>query len=86
MIVWVKVGTFPKTKIVVEGDVDDLKKAIKLVMPNKFLTSDSADIVVRDPSTKDEIDSAVTLALPNGTDRGTAGNPYIVDGPQQGVF
>ena len=86
MIVWVKVGTFAKTKIVVEGDVDDLKKAIKLAMPNKFLTSDSADIVVRDPSTKDEIDSAATLSLPNGTDRGTAGNPYIVDGPQQGVF
>ena len=86
MIVWVKVGTFPKTKIVVEGDVDDLKKAIKLAMPNKFLTSDSADIVVRDPSTNKEIDSTATLALPNGIELGSAGNPYIVNYPQQGVF
>ena len=88
--VWVQIGTAGKTRIVVESDdalvIDDLRKAIKLAMPNKFLTSDSDDIVVRDPSTKDKIDSAATLALPNGTDRGTAGNPYIVDGPQQGVF
>ena len=90
MIVWVKVRASAKTRIVVESDdaliIDDLRKAIKLAMPNKFLTSDSDDIVVRDPSTNDEIDSAATLALPNGIERGTAENPYIVDDPQQGVF
>ena len=90
MKVWVQIGTAGKTRIVVESDdaliIDDLRKAIKLAMPNKFLTSDSDDIVVRDPITKDEIDSAATLALPNGIERGTAGNPYIVDCPQQGVF
>ena len=88
--VWVQIGTAGKTRIVVESDdaliIDDLRKAIKLAMPNKFLTSDSDDIVVRDPSTKDEIDPTATLALPNGNERGTAENPYIVDGPQQGVF
>ena len=78
-----------RTQIVVEGDallIDDLKTAIKLSKPHKFLTSESEDIVVRDPSTKDEIDPTATLALPNGIERGTAGNPYIVDDPQQGVF
>ena len=88
--VWVQIGTAGKTRIVVESDdalvIDDLRKAIKLAMPNKFQTSDSDDIVVRDPSTKYEIDSAATLALPNGNERGTAENPYIVDDPQQGVF
>ena len=88
--VWVQIGTAGKTRIVVESDdalvIDDLRKAIKLAMPNKFQTSDSDDIVIRDPSTKEEIDSAATLALPNGIKRGTAENPYIVDGPQQSVF
>ena len=88
--VWVQIGTAGKTRIVVESDealiIDDLRKAIKLAMPNKFLTSDSVDIVVRDPSTNVEIDSGATLAHPNEIERGTAGYPYIVDGPQQGVF
>ena len=89
MIVWVQIGTSARTQIVVEGDaplIDDLKTAIKLSKPHKFLTSESEDIVVRDRSTNDEIDSAATLALPNGIERGSAENPYIVDGPQQGVF
>ena len=89
MKVWVQIGKSARTQIVVEGDaplIDDLKKAIKLAMPNKFLTSDSDDIVVRDRSTNDEIESTATLANPNEIERGTPGNPYIVDGPQQGAF
>ena len=89
MKVWVKVGTFAKTQIEVEGNppfIDDLKRAIKLDMQNAFQTTDKGNIIIRDRITNEEIDSTATLALPNGIERGTAGNPYIVDGPQQGVF
>ena len=87
MIVWVKVGAFALTQIEVEGNpplIDNLKRAIKLDMQNAFQTTDKGNIIIRDRITNEEIDSTATLALPNGIERGTAENPYIVDGPQQG--
>ena len=86
----IRVGTTPQTRIHFESDdalkIDDLRKAIKSAMPNKFMASDSNDIVVRDPKTKKKIDSIQTLALPNGIEPGTEENPYNVDDPRRGGF
>ena len=90
MNVWVRVGTTPQTRIDFKIDdalkIDDLRKAIKSAMPNKFMTSNSNDIVVSDPKTKKKIGSIETLALPNGIEPGTEENPYNVDDPRRGVF
>ena len=81
MIVWVKVGASAQTQIVVEGDpplIDNLKKAIKLDMQNAFRMTDKSDIIIRDRSTNEEIDSTAILALPTEIELGTAGNPYKI--------
>ena len=72
MIVWVKIEASAQTQIVVESDallIDDQKTAIGLAKQHIFLTSDSEDIVVRDPSTNKVIESIVTLSQPNGIEK-----------------
>lgn len=90
MIVWVKIGVFGATQIDVKGSrpyFDNLKKAIKSGLPNKFLTADLINIVIIDPSTNLEVDSTEPLTLElNGIERGTVTKPFIVEDPQQGIL
>ena len=86
MIVSVKVGAHSATECVVDGDVpyiDDLKRAIKSTLVNKFRTTDKHNIVVKDPNTYMAIPSTtfLTLTSKNGTERGSGARPFIIDAP-----
>ena len=87
MIVRLIVGESDAAEVDVGGHapyIYGLMKAIKLEMPNTFLTTDANKIVIKDPSTNLKIASTETLTLtsPNGNQRGNVTIPFIVEDPQ----
>ena len=64
MEVWVKVGELDATKIVVVHAaplIDDVKKAIKLTLKNRFSTVDKNEIIIRGSTAGNAISSTMPL-------------------------